>query len=169
MEEVILVDEKDNQIGLMEKIEAHRKGLLHRAFSGFVFNEKNELLLQRRAFEKYHNGGLWSNTVCSHPRDKETNLKAVSRRIFEEFGFECKNFEEMGHFTYKIEFSNGLIENEYDYIFFAKYNNQKINPNPNEICDYKWISKVELEKEIKENPENYTFWLKQILKLNLWK
>ncbi|HSQ97811.1 MAG TPA: isopentenyl-diphosphate Delta-isomerase [Rickettsiales bacterium] len=168
MEKIILVDENDNKIGLMEKLEAHKKGLLHRAFSGFIFNDKNELLLQRRDFNKYHNGGLWSNTVCSHPRDNETNLDAICRRIFEEFGFKCENFKEVGHFIYEAKFPNGLIENEYDYIFIAKYDNQTINPNPVEICDYKWISKTDLQNEISNNPNNYTFWLKQILKMNIW-
>ena len=165
VEFVILVDEKDNEIGTMVKIEAHKKALLHRAFSGFIFNSNKELLLQRRDFKKYHNGGVWSNTVCSHPRPNEKTIDAVKRRIFEEFGFDA-DFREVGEFIYKKSFPNGLTEYEYDHIFVSEYQGQKINPNPEEICEYKWISKDELKKEIEKNPESYTFWLKKILDLD---
>lgn len=165
VEQLILVDENDNQIGSMEKLETHKKGLLHRAFSGFIFNDKKELLLQQRASCKYHNPNIWSNTVCSHPNVDETTYNAIKRRIFEEFGFDS-DFKEVGTLTYKIEFKNGLTENEFDHIFVAKYNNQVINPNKNEIQNYKWINKQDLEKEITKNPENYSYWLRQILKMN---
>ena len=164
-ENVILVDENDVQIGVMEKMEAHQKALLHRAFSGFIFNDKKELLLQRRDFKKYHNGGLWSNTVCSHPRPNELTSDAIKRRIFEEFGFNA-DFEEVGEFKYKVSFPNGLTEYEYDHVFISKYNGQIINPNPQEICEYKWISKKNLLSEINKNPNNFTFWLKKILESN---
>lgn len=167
IEKVILVDSEDNEIGLMEKLEAHKKGLLHRAFSGFVFNKNHELLLQRRDFKKYHNGGLWSNTVCSHPRKGEKIEDAVKRRIFEELGFNA-DFKEIGKLVYKTSFPNGLTENEYDHICISLYNNQKIIPNPDEVCDYKWISREELTKEINQNAENFTFWLRKILELNLF-
>lgn len=166
-ENVILVDINDNKIGLMEKIEAHKKGLLHRAFSGFIFNNNHELLLQRRDFKKYHNGGLWSNTVCSHPRENESTKDAVERRIFEELGFHA-SFEEIGSFVYKISFSNGLTEYEYDHIFVSQFKDQKIIPNREEVCDYKWIKREELIKEINQNADNFTFWLKKILELDLF-
>ncbi len=273
VEFLILVDENDNEIGTMEKIEAHKKALLHRAFSGFIFraasdrtylnligkslleitkanelsakfqtllqnkpcamgacsqsqacrqgevcrrsgarckenpsffnlfdlrqrisirlliknlnktrlfcincflqkssvrsssNDKNELLLQRRDFKKYHNGGIWSNTVCSHPKPGEKTIDGVRRRIFEEFGFNS-DFKEVGEFTYKRSFPNGLTEFEYDHIFVSKYQGQEINPNPEEICEYKWISRNDLKKEIEKNPEMYTFWLKKIIDLD---
>ena len=167
IENVILVDLNDNKIGIMEKLEAHKKALLHRAFSGFVFNNNHELLLQRRDFKKYHNGGLWSNTVCSHPRPNELLTDAVKRRIKEEMGFDA-DFKEIGSFVYKVSFPNGLTEYEYDHIFVSKYNNQKVNINPEEVCEYKWINREELTKEINENPNNFTFWLKKILELNLF-
>ncbi len=168
MEILILVDEKDNELGFMEKIETHKKGLLHRAFSGFIFNDKNELLIQRRNLEKYHNGGVWSNTVCSHPRLNEKTIDGIKRRIFEEFGFDS-DFKEVGEFIYKVSFENGLTEHEYDHIFVAKYKGQIINPNPSEICDYRWINKKDLFEEIEKNPENFTFWLKKILEMDFLK
>ena len=166
VEMLILVDENDSEIGTMEKIEAHKKALRHRAFSGFIFNDKNELLLQRRDFKKYHNGGLWSNTVCSHPHPNEKTIDGIKRRIFEEFGFNS-DFEEVGEFKYCVSFPNGLTEKEYDHVFVAKYKNQKINPNPEEICEYRWISKKNLLKEIEENQDDFTFWMKEILNLDL--
>lgn len=166
LESVILVDEFDNEIGVMEKIEAHKKALKHRAFSGFIFNCKKELLLQRRSFEKYHNGGIWSNTVCSHPHPNEKTIDGIKRRIFEEFGFNS-TFEKIGEFKYCTSFPNGLTENEYDHVFVGKYDNQKINPNPSEICEYKWISRENLLKEIDKNHEGFSFWLKEILRLGL--
>ncbi len=165
-EKVILVNNENQQIGTCGKMQAHIQGRLHRAFSGFVFNEKKELLIQKRALSKYHNPGIWSNTVCSHPRMNEKNADAVNRRLYEEFGFNS-DFTEIGQMTYQKDFDNGLIEHEIDHIFIAQYKNQKINPNKDEICDYKWISKKNLLSEIQKNPENFSYWMRQILKQNM--
>lgn len=162
----MLVDSTNKVLGSMEKLEAHEKGLLHRAFSGFIFNNKNELLIQQRDLKKYHNGGIWSNTVCSHPYPNESTKHGIKRRIFEEFGFHS-DFKKIGEFQYKMSFKNGLTENEYDNVFIAKYKNQKIMPNKNEIMNYKWISRIDLENAIQNNSEYYSYWLKEILKLGL--
>ena len=161
-EYVILVDENDQPIGEMEKMEAHVKGLLHRAFSGFIFNDKKELLIQQRALHKYHNPGIWSNTVCSHPRPQEAALEAVKRRIFEEMGFDS-DFIEIGQMLYKSEFPNGLIEHELDHIFIASYQDQKVNINPEEVTSFRWIGRKQLEKEIKQSPSQFSYWMKEIL------
>ncbi len=160
-EYVVLVDEKDNKIGIEEKLQAHKDGLLHRAFSIFVFNSKGELLLQQRAKEKYHCGSLWTNTVCSHPRDNETYEKAVHRRLVEEMGFDCE-LEKRFCFIYKAKFDNGLTEHEYDCVFVGKYDKEPI-PNPFEVMDYKWISIENLKKDVEKNPTHYTPWIKIIL------
>jgi len=161
-EQVILVDENNRKIGVEEKIKAHKEGKLHRAFSIFVFNSKRALLLQQRAKEKYHSGGLWSNTVCSHPQPGETYNKAVHRRLREEMGFDCK-LKKSFCFIYNTGFQNGLIENEYDCVFIGKFNG-KPNPNPEEVMDYKWIPLKELKKDIVQNPDKYSFWFKIALK-----
>ena len=136
MEQVILVDEKDKEIGLEEKIKAHKEGKLHRAFSVFVFNQKGEMLLQRRALTKYHSGGLWTNTCCSHPRKGEDVDKAASRRLKEEMGFSC-GLKEVFSFIYKTGFDNGLMEHEFDHVFVGAYESEpKINPE--EVAEYKW-------------------------------
>lgn len=158
MEMLILVDEKDVQTGTCEKMEVHRKGLLHRAFSIFVFNSKDELMLQRRAKTKYHTPGLWTNTCCSHPRDGEKLEEAVHRRLKEEMGFDCDLKEEFS-FIYRAQFDNDLVEHEFDHVFIGKYDNEP-NPNPGEADNWKWINIEELKKDIKENPDNYTPWFK---------
>ncbi len=160
MEFVTLVDEKDNPIGLMEKIEAHQKGLLHRAFSVFVFNDNNELLIQRRALEKYHSGGLWTNTCCSHPRDKESLTAAGQRRLQEEMGFTC-SIDPIFSFIYHAKLDNELTEHEFDHVFIGKYN-AKPAPNPAEVCDWKYVSLKELSHDLKTHPDNYTIWFQQI-------
>jgi len=160
-EEVILVDKRNRKIGVEEKIKAHKQGRLHRAFSIFVFNSKNELLIQQRAKTKYHSGGLWTNTCCSHPRPNETYNQAVHRRLKQEMGFDCK-LKKVFCFIYKADFSN-LIENEYDCVFIGKSNKQP-KPNPNEIMNYKWISLENLKKDIKKHPKKYSVWLKIVLK-----
>lgn len=165
MEKVILVDKNNNPIGTEEKMKAHRLGLLHRAFSIFIFNDQNELMLQRRALNKYHNGGLWTNTVCSHPRPGETYQQATHRRLKEEMGLDCE-LSNKGCFIYQAEFPNGLIEHEYDCVFVGKYNNNP-KPNPAEAMDWRWIDLNQLRLEIKKNPNNFTFWLKEILKKNI--
>ena len=161
-ERVILVDENDNQTGTEEKIAAHEKALLHRAFSIFVFNNKGELLLQKRAGTKYHCGGLWTNTVCSHPRDGESLNHAAHRRLGEEMGFDCEVLE-IFEFVYKKKFDNGLSEHEYDHVFIGKFDGQPI-PNPVEVEDIKWMSINEIKEDIEKNPENYTYWFKIAIK-----
>jgi isopentenyl-diphosphate delta-isomerase len=160
-EYVILVDEKDNQIGLMEKEEAHVKALLHRAFSVFVFNDKNELLLQQRALGKYHSAGLWTNTCCSHPRENETISDAAHRRLMEEMGFDCE-LKTMHKFIYKASFSNGLTEHELDYVLKGFYQGD-ILPNKDEVHNYKWVDMAWLLNDIEQNPNLYTIWFKLIL------
>lgn len=163
VEKVILVDKNNRKIGTEEKIKAHKEGKLHRAFSIFIFNSKKKLLIQKRHDNKYHSGGLWTNTVCSHPKPNETYQQAVHRRLKEEMGFDCK-LKKLFCFIYKAEFPNGLIENEYDCIFIGKFNG-KPKPNPKEIMSYKWISIGELRKEIKKHPKKYSYWLKKVLRI----
>ncbi len=159
-EQVILVDENDNQIGLMPKMEAHEKALLHRAFSVFVFNTENELMIQQRAEHKYHSPGLWTNTCCSHQREGESNLKAGKRRLQEEMGFET-SLEEVMSFIYKAPFDNGLTEHEYDHVMIGYYNDIP-NINPDEVADWKWMSLDAIKKDMLVHPEIYTEWFKII-------
>lgn len=158
IENVILVNENDEQIGLMEKLEAHEKGLLHRAFSVFVFNSNNELLIHQRALSKYHSPGLWTNTCCSHQRENETTLQAAHRRLQEEMGFDC-NLTELFSFTYKAEFSNGLTEHEFDHVLVGTCNTLP-QPNSSEVADFKWLSLEAVKQAINENPNQYTEWFK---------
>ncbi len=157
-EYVVLVDQQDNEIGLMEKMEAHEKGLLHRAFSVFVFNSKKEFLLQRRALSKYHSGGLWTNTCCSHPRSGETTLEAAKRRLQEEMGFVCE-IEEQFSFIYKKELDNNLTEHELDHVFFGQYEGI-IDFNQEEVMDYKYVKLDDLLLDMEKNPDDYTVWFK---------
>ena len=157
-EKVILVDEFDNEVGTMEKMEAHRKGLLHRAFSIFIFNDQGELLLQRRAKSKYHSGGLWTNTCCSHPRKNETVNDAAHRRLMEEMGFDT-DLEVKFQFIYRKNLDNDLIEHELDHVLFGKYED-KPNINLEEAEDYCYISIMELKESIFSEPEKYTEWFK---------
>ena len=165
MEEVILVDEKDNAIGVMEKQLAHEKGLLHRAFSVIIFNDKGQMLIHRRAKEKYHCGGLWTNACCSHPRKNEPIDIAAKRRLHEEMGFSCM-LNYVYAFTYKIDFDNGLSEHEYDHIFVGSHNHNP-KPNPHEVSDWKFIDISFLKQDIKAHPNKYTFWFKKIIKNHL--
>ncbi len=157
-EEIILVDKNDNKIGTGEKMKVHQDGKLHRAFSIFVFNSKNKMLLQKRAKTKYHCGGLWTNTCCSHPRSGESLEKATHRRLQEEMGFDCE-LKKIASFIYRAEFDNGLTEHEYDHIFTGRFDGEP-KLNSEEADDYKWISLEELKKEIKKNPESFTVWFK---------
>ena len=160
MEKVILVDTNDNPIGLMEKIEAHEKAMLHRAFSVFVINVKKEVLLQQRAAHKYHSPLLWTNTCCSHQRENETNLQAGKRRLKEEMGMEVP-LEEVFSFIYKAPFDNGLTEHEFDHVMIG-YSNQSPVINPEEVADWKWMDIIELRNDIEANPQVYTEWFKII-------
>jgi len=159
-EKVVLVNEKDEKIGLMPKMEAHEKALLHRAFSVFVFNDKNELMIQQRALHKYHSPGLWTNTCCSHQRDGENNIDAGKRRLQEEMGFST-DLKETISFIYKAPFDNGLTEHEYDHMLVGKYNDEP-NINPDEVAAWKWMSMEAVEKDMKANPSIYTEWFKII-------
>lgn len=159
-EYVVLVNENDEQLGLMEKQQAHVSGLLHRAFSVFIFNSKGETLLQKRAQEKYHSPGLWTNTCCSHPRENETYAEGAKRRLKEEMGFECE-LEEKFHFIYKAKLENELYEHELDYVFTGNYDGE-IRISKEEVDDFKWISMEELTDDINKNPDDYTVWFKII-------
>lgn len=160
MEQVILVDFEDNPIGLMEKMEAHEKGLLHRAFSVFIFNEKNELMLQKRALHKYHSGGLWTNTCCSHPRDGEDIVTAGKRRLKEEMGFDCE-IEPVLSFIYKADLDNELTEHEFDHVLIGQYNAPPI-PNSEEVAQWKFLNLEDLAIDLIENPDDYTIWFQKI-------
>ena len=159
-EKVILVDKNDNQLGLMEKMEAHEKAILHRAFSVFILNDQNELLLQKRGLNKYHSPGLWTNTCCSHPRNEESVIDAGIRRLKEEMGFTVK-LKSVFSFIYKAEFDNGLTEHEFDHVLIGKYNKSP-QINELEVCDWKWINLDILKNDILDNPEIYTIWFKII-------
>ena len=159
-ENVILVNQNDEQIGLMPKLEAHEKALLHRAFSVFILNSKNEIMLQQRAHHKYHSPLLWTNTCCSHQREGETNTEAGSRRLFEEMGFKAE-LKELFHFIYKAPFDNGLTEHELDHVMIGYYNEEP-NINPDEVEDWKWMSIEDVKADIEKQPEIYTVWFKII-------
>ncbi|WP_312398040.1 isopentenyl-diphosphate Delta-isomerase [Chryseobacterium sp.] len=162
MEElVVLVNPQDNVLGLMEKQQAHINGVLHRAFSIFLFNEKGEMLLQQRADEKYHSPLKWTNAVCSHPRKGETYLDAANRRLKEELGIETELSEKF-HFIYKADVGGGLWEHELDHVFVGNFN-AEFNLNKNEVAAVRYISLEDLDRELAENPDNFTEWFKIIL------
>jgi len=156
LEEVVLVNEKDEALGTMEKMAAHEQALLHRAFSVFVFNTSGDLLMQQRAFSKYHSGGLWTNTCCSHPRPNEDVADAAIRRLQEEMGFKT-NLTKAFDFMYKAAFDNGLTEHEFDHVFTGIYEGP-IHFNPNEVAAYAFMTEKELEEQIKKTPERFTAW-----------
>lgn len=157
-EEVILVNDNDEVIGVGEKIETHLTGALHRAFSVFIFNSAGQLLLQKRAGSKYHSKGLWSNTCCGHPRPGESTEKASRRRLGEEMGFDC-NVREVFEFLYHTELDGGLSEHEYDHVLVGRFDGSP-KPNSDEVDDWKWVDLTSLESDVKENPNNYTYWFK---------
>ncbi len=161
MENVILVDTHDTPVGQMEKMKAHLEGELHRALSILVFNSSGEILLQQRAFSKYHTPGLWSNTACSHPRPGEESLEAATRRLYEEMGFTTR-LTNTFDFVYKAHFDNGLTEHEYDHVFFGTFDGDP-SINPEEANDYKWINPDTLMEDIRSVPENYTVWFRIIM------
>lgn len=159
-EQVILVNELDQQIGLMPKLEAHEKAILHRAFSVFILNDKNEIMLQQRAHQKYHSPLLWTNTCCSHQRDGETNIQAGSRRLYEEMGFKA-DLKELFSFIYKAPFDNGLTEHELDHVMIGYYNDEPLI-NTDEVEDWKWMKIEDIKSDMLLNPEIYTVWFKII-------
>lgn len=155
---VILVDENDEPIGTMEKMEVHQKALLHRAFSVFIFNDKGEILLQKRANKKYHSGGLWTNACCSHPKPGEETLAAAKKRLHEEMGFDI-GLKKVFDFIYKAPFDNGLTEYEFDHVFIGTYDGE-IFPNAEEVSDYCYKSVEEVKRSIQTHPQKYTEWFK---------
>ncbi|MFA7445650.1 MAG: isopentenyl-diphosphate Delta-isomerase [Flavobacteriaceae bacterium] len=157
---VVLVNENDIPVGLMPKLEAHEKAVLHRAFSVFILNDKNELMLQQRAAHKYHSPLLWTNTCCSHQRENETNIEAGNRRLLEEMGFNTQ-LKELFSFIYKAPFDNGLTEHELDHVMIGYYNGEPVI-NPDEVESWKWLDIDAVRKDMEENPENYTAWFKII-------
>lgn len=159
-ERVILVNENDEQVGTMPKMEAHEKALLHRAFSVFVFNDKKELMVQQRAAHKYHSPLLWTNTCCSHQREGESNIEAGKRRLMEEMGF-MTNLEESISFIYKAPFDNGLTEHEYDHILIGNFNGSP-NINLDEVASWKWMGLEAIRSDMSINPASYTEWFKII-------
>jgi isopentenyl-diphosphate delta-isomerase len=157
-EYLILVDENDKQWGKLEKLMVHKLGLLHRAFSVFIFNLKGELILQQRADCKYHSGGLWTNTCCSHPRFGEELSWAIERRLQEEMGMNCET-EFAFNFVYKSEFENGLIEHEFDHVYFG-ISEQIPTPEKQEVQNWEYVTIDNLEVDLLNHPEKYTVWLK---------
>ena len=159
-ENVIIVNQNDEEIGLMPKLEAHEKAVLHRAFSVFILNDKNELMLQQRAHQKYHSPLLWTNTCCSHQRQGESNLQAGTRRLFEEMGFKTE-LKELFHFIYKAPFDNGLTEHELDHVMIGYYNDAPII-NTEEVENWKWMTIEAVKLDMEKHPESYTIWFKII-------
>ncbi len=158
MQQVILVNAADEEIGVMEKMEVHKKALLHRAFSVFLFNRNGEMLLQQRAASKYHSPLLWTNACCSHPVPGETVEKAARRRLQEELGFETP-LTKAFHFTYKADLDNGLTEHEFDHVLVGTYEGE-MNLNKDEVQDVKYLPLQQLAEEIQQHPQNYTVWFK---------
>ena len=157
---VVLVDENNQKIGLMPKMEAHEKAVLHRAFSVFVMNKKGQTMLQQRAADKYHSPLLWTNTCCSHQRDGESNIEAGKRRLQEEMGF-VTELEELFSFIYKAPFDNGLTEHELDHVMLGNYEGEPVL-NPEEVEDWKWMYPEDIKKDIEKHPDLYTEWFKII-------
>lgn len=157
-QQVILVNENDEALGQMEKMEAHRKGLLHRAFSIFIFDSRGRMLLQQRAPGKYHGGLLWTNACCSHPQPGETVQQAADRRLEEELGIRME-MEKIFSFTYRENVENGLVEHEYDHVFAGEYNGM-IHPNPHEVSDYRFEEMHQIRSELEQQPEKFTSWFR---------
>lgn len=162
VEYVVLVNKNNQPLGTMEKMEAHEKGALHRAFSVFIFNSEGQMLLQKRADEKYHSPGLWTNTVCSHPRSGEDIYDAAHRRLMEEMGFDCE-IENIFSFIYKADVGDGLTEHEFDHVFIGTCDLTP-NPNPEEVGDWKYVWPGELYADIENHSEDYTVWFKIAIK-----
>lgn len=156
---IILVDERDNQIGINKKLVVHKQGNLHRSFSVFIFNKKGDLLIQKRADTKYHSAGLWSNTCCSHPQPDEDIKKQAEKRLQQEMGVDS-HLKEIFSFIYYVDFGK-FIEHEYDHVFVGQFDG-KVNPDLSEVGDWQWIFPTKLKQDIAQNPQSYTYWLKKI-------
>lgn len=155
---LILVDEENNITGYEKKLKVHQDGLLHRAFSIFVVNKKGQTMLQKRAIEKYHSGGLWANTCCSHPLKGEETETTIHERLVEEMGFDC-DLQALFKFTYRAELDNDLVEYELDQVYIGAYEMDPV-PNPAEVCDWKWIDIEFLKEDLENSPDDYVYWLK---------
>ncbi len=166
LEQVILVDERDRELGISEKLEAHRAGALHRAFSIFVFDGDRRLLLQQRARTKYHSGGLWSNTCCGHPRPGEETMVAAHRRLREEMNFDCE-LRAAFSFLYRAELAGQLVEHEYDHVFVGAFDDVPA-PDATEVADWRWVSMAELRRELRAHPDAYSYWLRFALATTEW-
>lgn len=158
MSEVILVNHNDEPVGALEKMEAHRKGILHRAFSVFILDHQGKMLLQQRALNKYHSGGLWTNACCSHPKPGEETSAAALKRLQEEMGFKTE-IEPLFTFTYKAEFENGLIEHEFDHVFYGKYDGV-ITPNADEVMNYRYETMENIQRQLQQEPTKFTAWFR---------
>lgn len=162
MEELLtLVDADDNDIGFAEKMQVHREGLLHRAFSIFIFDKRQRMLLQRRAQSKYHSGGLWSNTCCGHPRWEEDGGAAAHRRLQEEMGFSC-SLKKVDVLVYKAHLPNGLTEHEYDHIYVGQFDGEPV-PEPSEVGEWQWMDTQDVLESMRSSPDNFTVWFRQIV------
>ncbi|MBC7931800.1 MAG: isopentenyl-diphosphate Delta-isomerase [Rubrivivax sp.] len=166
-EQVILVDEQDRELGASEKLRAHAEGVLHRAFSVFVFDRAGRLLLQRRASAKYHSGGLWSNTCCGHPRPGEETAAAAHRRLREEMNFDCELRAAFG-FVYRAELDNDLVEHEYDHVFVGEFEGSPA-PDPSEVEEWKWVSMDDLRRGLRDEPSQYSYWLRTVVEGGEWR
>ena len=166
IENVIIVDQFDNELGFTAKLEAHTNGVLHRAFSIFLFNSQDQLLLQKRAKGKYHSGGLWSNSCCGHPRPGEKTLAAANRRLMEELSVSCK-LQLAFAFQYHTELDNYLIEHEFDHVFVGRFDGSP-GPDESEVEDWKWMEIGKLTGDLERNPDRYTFWLKTVMQADYW-
>ena len=166
MELVTLVDRDDNVVGVEEKLRAHRDGRLHRAFSVFVFDDRGRLLIQQRAVDKYHSGGLWSNTCCGHPRPGESSASAASRRLLEEMGFACE-LQDAFHLVYRAELDNSFVEHELDRVFVGRFNGEP-HPDPREVAGTQWIPMPELLVRLKAQPGRFTRWLRLLVEDEQW-
>ena len=160
-DQVVLVDERDRELGSFPKLQAHQEGRLHRALSVLVFNTSGELLMQRRAIGKYHSGGLWSNTCCTHPGPGEPVADAARRRLFEEMRLTCE-VERVGEIVYRAEFESGLVEHEYDHLFIGR-SDADPRPNADEVADWRWMSWNAVRLDLAANPAAYTRWLGLVL------